>query len=92
VQLTKTCEEDLPHLITHVEMTTGPVADGAATPLIHAVLQNKEVLPNLYIVDTGYLDAALLVDSRREYAVELLGPTRPNPHWQARVDEAFGIE
>ena len=92
VHLTETCEDDLPHLITHVETTTGPIADGAATPVIHAALQAKELLPSLHMVDTGYLDAALLVDSRRDYAVELVGPPRPNCHWQARAGDGFDIQ
>jgi transposase len=92
VHLTETCEDELPHLITHVETTAGPIADGAATPRIHAALKSQDLLPSLHIVDTGYLDAALLVDSRREYAVELLGPTRPNCHWQARVEDGFDTE
>jgi transposase len=32
VHLTETCEDDAPHLITHVEAMSGPTADGAATP------------------------------------------------------------
>jgi len=88
----ETCEDDLPDRITHVETMTGPIADGAATPRIHAALQDQEPLPSLHIVDTDYLDAALLVDSRREYDVELLGPTRPNCHWQAHAEESFAVE
>jgi len=41
VPLTETCEDDLPHLITHVETTPGPTADGAATPQIHAALAQR---------------------------------------------------
>jgi transposase len=33
-------------------------------------------LPELHIVDTGYLDAGLLVSSQRDYGVNVLGPTR----------------
>ena len=45
VHLTETCEDDLPHLITHVETTSGPVADGTATPKIHAALRRRGLLP-----------------------------------------------
>ena len=31
-RLTETCEDDLPHLITRVETTIGPAADGAVPP------------------------------------------------------------
>jgi len=49
-------------------------------------------LPQTHLVDTGYLDAELLVSSRHDYAVDLFGPTRPNRHWQARAGEGFDIQ
>jgi transposase len=76
VHLSETCEDDSPHLITHVATTSGPTADGTATPLIHQALQDKDLLPAIHLVDTGYLDAELLATSQREYGVDLLGPTR----------------
>lgn len=89
VHFTESCEADAPQLITHVETTAGPVADGAVTTAIHAALQAKQLLPRLHIVDTGYLDAELLVSTPRAYGVELLGPTRPDYHWQARARQGF---
>jgi transposase len=76
VHLTETCEDDLPHLITNGETTIGPAADGAATPKRHAALQQRGLLPGTHIVDTGFLDAELFVDSRDDDGVDLLGPTR----------------
>src|SRR5262245_1016777 len=89
VHVTETCDDDAPHLITHVETTAGPVADGKVTPRIHHALERKGVLPATHIVDTGYLDAELLVTSQRDYGVDLLGPTRANYHWQARAAQGF---
>jgi transposase len=76
VHLSETCEDDSPHLITHVATTSGPVADGDVTPLVHQALQEKDLLPAIHLVDTGYLDAELLATSQQEYGVDLLGPTR----------------
>jgi group II intron reverse transcriptase/maturase len=45
-----------PHLITNVATTAGPTADGAATPVIHAALQARDLLPQAHLVDTGFLD------------------------------------
>jgi transposase len=92
VHITETCEDDLPHLITHIETTPGPTADGATTPKIHAALQQRDLLPGTHIVDTGFLDADLLVDSRRDYGVDLLGPTRLDYHWQAREGAGFDVQ
>lgn len=89
VHLTETCEDDEPHLITNVETTPGPIAAGDATPEIHQALKRKSLLPRLHIVDTGYLDADLLVTSKREYAVEMLGPTRLDDQWQAQAGEGL---
>jgi transposase len=91
IHVTETCEDDLPHLITHVE-TTGPNADGDVTPRIHADLQEKDVLPNTHIVDTGFPDATLLVDNQTTYGVDLFGPTRRDYHWQARAGEGFDAQ
>jgi transposase len=92
VHLTESCEDDLPHLITHVETTSGPAADGTATPKIHEALQQRGLLPGTHIVDTGFLDAELLVASQAHYDVDLLGPTRLDYHWQARAGAGFDAQ
>jgi transposase len=89
VHVTETCEDDAPPLITNVETTAGLVADGEATPRIHQALDSKALLPDKHIVDTGYLDAELLVRSKRDHEVELLGPTRSDYKWQARAATGF---
>jgi transposase len=90
VHLTETCEDELPHLITPIETTPGPTADGAATPRIHAALEPRGLLPGTHLVDTGFLDADLFVQSRDDDGVALLGPTRLDDHWQAR--EGAGVD
>jgi transposase len=92
VHLTETCVSDAPNLITHVETTPATTADGAVTPKVHAALQAKGLLPKMHLVDTGYLDAELLVQSREQYGVDLLGPTRHDQRWQARAAAGFGLE
>jgi transposase len=91
VHVTETCADDLPQLITDVETTPGPTADGEMTPVIHAALAERALLPAIHLVDTGFLDAALLVSSREEYQVELVGPTRSDYHWQAREGTGFAV-
>jgi transposase len=92
VHITETCEDDLPHLITNVDTMIGPASDGAATPQIHDALQQRDLLPATHIVDTGFLDAELLVKSREYYGVDLLGPTRLDYHWQAREGAGFDVQ
>jgi transposase len=89
VHLTETCEDDAPHLISHVATTTAPVADGDVTPQIHRELQDKDLVPGKHLADTGYVDAGLLVSSRQEYGVDLIGPTRGDYKWQAKAAAGF---
>jgi transposase len=89
VHITETCEEGLPNIITDVQTTPAPVADGDATPFIHEALKEKDLLPETQLVDTGYLDAELLAESKKNYAVDLYGPTRPDYKWQAPEKTGF---
>jgi transposase len=92
VHLTETCEDDAPNLITHVETTPAPVADGALTPAIHAALEDKQLLPAEHFLDTGYLDAELFATIPQAYEVDLIGPTRPDVKRQARAGQGFAAE
>ena len=92
VHLTETCEKGSPHLITHVETTSAPVSDDARTARIHEELKQKDLLPEQHIVDTGYVDARLLVESQQTYQIDLVGPTRRNYHWQASQQTGFDAD
>jgi transposase len=92
VPSTETCEDDLPHLITPIETIPGPTANGAATPQSHDALQRRGLLPGTPIVDTGVLAADLLIKSRDDDGVDLLGPTRLDYHWQARAGAGFDVQ
>ena len=61
VHVTETCDEGTAHLVTHV--MTGPAMqpDMARTAEIHERLAAKELLPAEHFVDSGYVDAGLLV-------------------------------
>ena len=59
------------------------------TESIHASLANNNLLPSKHIVDTGYLDAELLVTTQDQHQVDLLGPTRVNHRWQAKDAKGF---
>src|SRR5438105_12579462 len=92
VHLTDTCDDDRPHLITHVETTPAPVADDATVPRIHEALAERDLLPSVHVVDTGYVDAEELVSSQQDYEVDLFGPTREDYHWQAREGTGFAAD
>jgi transposase len=89
VHLTETCDEDSPHLITHVETTPAPQADHEAVSPIHEALAAHDLLPEKHVGDTGYVDAQQLLTSQQRYGVDLFGPTREDYHWQAREGTGF---
>jgi transposase len=89
VHFTETCDEEMPHLITHVETTTAAVPDDQVLETVHQALARHEVLPDVHLVDAGYTDAEGLVSSQRDYGVPLLGPVAADPSWQAKAAEGF---
>lgn len=89
--LTETCDDDAPHLITHVETTLATESDSAAIEPIHRSLQAKGCLPAQHLVDNGYGSGAAFPRSQLEYGVDLFGPARPDVSWQAQTEGAFDI-
>jgi transposase len=87
---TETCDEDTPHVITHVETTPATTPDDNRLETIHAALAEKALLPQDHLVDGGYTDAETFVASARDYGVTIVGPVAADPSWQAR--EATGYE
>jgi len=85
VHFSETCDEKSPRLITNVRTSGATEQDVSATADIHKALARKRLLPDRHLVDAGYVDAELLVESKKRFGVELFGPTRVNPSWQART-------
>jgi len=92
VHVSETCEDTTPHLLTHVQTTSAAVHEAMCTDDIHQALTEKDLAPQEHLVDAAYVDAALLVQSRQEYGIDLLGPTRDNASWQTKVDGAYDID
>ena len=87
--MTETCDDDTPHVITHVETTPATTPDDNMVEPIHAALETKALLPRDHLVDCGYTDAAILVESKRTYGVNIIGPVAADPSWQAREGTGF---
>jgi transposase len=86
VHLSETCEDDTVHLITHAMTTAATVHEARCTAAVHEALAGRGLAPGEHLVDAAYVDAELLVASREGLGVDLLGPPRPNPAWQAKVE------
>src|SRR6266700_1232390 len=89
VHVTETCEEDAPHLITHVTTTAATTTDEAMTETIHAELQQTGLTPSQHLLDSGYITAPILVSSQRQYGIEVIGPARGDVKWQANTEQGI---
>ena len=61
----------------------------AQTPLVHEELAHRNLLPQMHLVDAGYVDAGAIVESREQYRIELLGPVSRNNQWQAKAGKGY---
>lgn len=91
VHLTECCDDDLPHLITHVETVPATQQDHHALTAIHAELAEKDLLPRQHLVDAGYISAKRILESRDHHQIDLIGPVHVDPSWQARTPGAFDV-
>jgi transposase len=89
VHFTETCDEDRPKLIVNVETTPATTPDDHMIEVVHESLESHDRLRGEHPVDKGYTDAHVLVDSRRDYGVTIVGPVAEDPSWQARAGEGF---
>ena len=91
VHLSETCDAEYPHLITCVQTTDATASDMNQTPVVHEELAQRNLLPQTPLVDAGYVDAGLLVESRESYGVELVGPVSRNNQWQAKAGKGYDL-
>jgi transposase len=89
VQLTETCDPDLPSLIVNVATTPATTPDDNILAVVHASLEKRDLLPGEHLVDKGYTDSHVLVDSRQQFGVEVVGPVADDPSWQTREGKGF---
>jgi transposase len=89
VHLSESCEEDQPHLITHVVTTAAPMTDSDVLETIHDDLAADDLLPAMHLSDTGYVDAKCLLSSLIRYDIDLLGPARGDYHRRGCENKGF---
>jgi transposase len=91
IHLSETCDGEYPHLITCVQTTDATASDMNQTQVVHEELARRHMLPQTHLVDAGYVDAGLLVESRERYGAELLGPVSRNNQWQAKAGKGYDL-
>ena len=88
VHLTERCDDKLPHLLTDVLTTPATTPDHAVIGMVQDQLAARDLLPSEHVVDAGYVTAERFVDSQQQ-EIDLVGPTTPEPGWQAKAGEGF---
>lgn len=100
VHLTETCALEtteeaqagaMPQLIVDVQTTVANVQDVEMTAVIQEDLAQHHLLPEEQIVDTGYVDAELLVSSQQTYGIRLVGPVLSDNSWQSKAGKGFDL-
>jgi transposase len=89
VHVTETCDDETPHVITHVETTLATDQDITVVETIHQALAQQALLPEVHLVDGAYTSGAQLVSSQQAYQIDLTGPMRPDQSWQAHDAQAY---
>jgi transposase len=87
--LTEMCDEDRPHLIVNVETTPATTPDDNMVEVVHESEKGRDLLTGEHLVDKGYTDCEVLVTSKSEYGVTVVGPVAEDPGWQARAGAGF---
>lgn len=91
VHFSETCDEDLPHLITHVVTTDATTTDMEQTAPIHQALSERNLCPREHLLDAGYVDAESVLQSRERYDIEVIGPVSQNYQWQAKAGDGYDL-
>lgn len=74
-----------------MQTTVATDQDNSVTPEIHKELRKREILLKEHFGDTAYGSTDLVLDSQKEYGIELICPMRPDNSWQARTQGAYDI-
>jgi transposase len=72
-----------------VETSRAGNGDVDVTPVIHRALKEKGLLPAEHLTDTNDAEAKQFVQSRQEYGIDLIAPTRADHKWQGRERQGF---
>jgi transposase len=87
--LTECCDPDTALIITDVKTASASTPDAKVVPEVHQSLAERGLLPSQHLVDSGYIDAELLVSSKEQYGVDLMGPTLQDTQWLAQQAQGF---
>jgi transposase len=91
VHLTETITTEAPQLITQVETAPACEADSTALLRIQEGLRRAGLTPNEQVLDSGYVSASLIEQSRSDYGIDLVGPVGADTSWQAHSEDGLDV-
>jgi transposase len=91
VHLTETCDAGQPDLITQVLTTPATTPDCVMGPTIHHNLAQRDLLPRTHLLDSGYVDADLLVTAQTRHQIDVVGPPFGSYSRQQREAEGYDL-
>jgi transposase len=92
VHLTETCDAGQPDLITQVLTTPATTQDSVMGPTIHRALAQRELLPHTHLLDSGYVDADLLVTAQTQHQIDVIGPPFGSYSRQQREGVGYDLQ
>jgi transposase len=92
VHLTETCDAGQPDLITQVITTPATTPDCVMGPTIHHDLAQRDLLPGTHLLDSGYVDADLLVTAQTMHQIDVVGPPFGSYSRQRRAGQGYDLQ
>ena len=92
LHLTETCEPEQPDLITQVIAAPATTPDGVMGPTIQDDLAQRDLLPGTHLVDSGYVDADLLVTAQTHHQIDVVGPPLGSYSWQHQIEKGYDLQ
>jgi transposase len=92
VHLTETCDAGQPDLITQLITTPATTPDCVMGPTIHHDLAQRDLLPGTHLLDSGYVDADLLVTAQTMHQIDVVGPPFGSYSRQRRAGQGYDLQ
>ena len=61
------------------------------TEAIYQALDSRGLCPSVHLLDAGYVDAEIVLQSRDRYEIEVIGPVSQNNQWQAKAGAGYDL-
>ena len=89
MHVTETCDEELPHIVVHVDTCPATQNDNQMLPRLYQDLAAKDLLPAEHLIDQGYMSSRHVVTAETSFGIETLGIPMPDSSWQAKAGKGF---